>query len=156
MIVLCGGSSIPFCSRTLMAAGCGRPVRSPSGPILRPAGPSRGSLRENQPARGSSACGAHFHIKTITIVKTVQRYWLFLASAMCRSRPKRTRTLGRGQIADSSLRDCSRSTEIFGENDTCCKMVSGRNRDRFAQGDQSANETADNQGMGLPCGPTFG
>jgi len=27
-----------------------RPVRHPTGLILRPAGPSRGSLRENQPA----------------------------------------------------------------------------------------------------------
>jgi hypothetical protein len=35
-----------------LAAGGGRPVRHPTGLILRPAGPSRGSLRENQPARG--------------------------------------------------------------------------------------------------------
>ena len=33
-----------------LAAGCGRPVRSPTGLILRPAGPSRCSLRQNRPA----------------------------------------------------------------------------------------------------------
>jgi len=37
-----------------LAAGCGRPVRSPSGLILWPAGPSRCSLRQNRPAQGDS------------------------------------------------------------------------------------------------------
>ena len=45
-----------------MYQGFGRPVSHPSGLTLRPAGPSRGSLRENQPARGVRPVGNCYFI----------------------------------------------------------------------------------------------